>query len=254
MIATVLVIILAVLLVAREIAARRRERALLAEAAKLEAQLKENDRLVSVGQLVSSLAQDLKSPLQSMLGSAEVLAAADPGDSGTAHEVKEIRDNVSRAAGIVRNLLAFTETAELDRRWHDLNEIVQSAMQQRAGGPGSRPTFQGTGRLQLVYVDGRQLEKVLATLLSHTSQGQRPGDIHVTTRRLSSPDDRMVIDIDDPAVTAAEDEAVWSGDLDACRRVVEAHGGTLEVERRSTGGVRFHLELPITELVEKQGT
>jgi two-component system, LuxR family, sensor kinase FixL len=254
LIAIVLIIILAVLLVVREVAARRRERALLDEAAKLETQLKENDRLVSVGQLVSSLAQDLKSPLQSMLGSAEVLAAADPSDAGTAHEVKEIRDNVSRAAGIVRNLLAFTETAELDRRWHDLNEIVRSALQQKSGDAANRPTFQGTSRLQLVYVDGRQLEKVLGTLLSHTSRGQRPGDIVVTTRRVSSPDDLMVIDIDDPAVNAADDEAVWSGDLDACRRVLEAHGGTLEVERRTTGGVRFHLELPITELVEKLGT
>jgi two-component system, LuxR family, sensor kinase FixL len=253
-IAIVVVIILAALLVAREITARRRERALLADAAKLELQLKENDRLVNVGQLVSSLAQDLKSPLQSMLGSAEVLAATDPSDAGTAHEVKEIRANVSRAAGIVRNLLAFTETAELDRRWHDLNEIVRSAMQQRSGEPGGRPTFQGTSRLQLVYVDGRQLEKVLGTLLSHTSRGQRAGDILVTTRKVSSPDDHMVIDIDDPAVNAADDEAVWSGDLDACRRVLEAHGGTLEVERRATGGVRFHLELPITELVEKLGT
>src|SRR5207302_6612919 len=111
-----------------------------------------------------------------------------------------------------------------------------------------------TARLQLVYVDGRQLEKVLLTLLSHTSRSQHPGDVVVTTRRLTSPVDHMAVDIDDPAVNVADDEAVWSGDLDACRRVLEAHGGTLEVERRATGGVRFHLELPITELVEKLGT
>ena len=244
-------IILAALVVAREARSRRRERELLAEAERLQAQLRVSDRLVNVGQLVSGLAQDLKSPLQSMLGSAEVLAAADPSDAGTANELREIRANVSRAAGIVRNLLAFTETTELDRRWHDLNEIVNTAVQQHKAGVNAahRPTFQGTSRLQLVYVDGRQLSKVLATLLTHTSHGKHHGDVAVTTRRVTAPDDHMVIDIDDPAASA-DDEAVWSGDIDACRRVLEAHGGTLELERQPAGGMRFHLRIPITELVE----
>ena len=99
-------------------------------------------------------------------------------------------------------------------------------------------------------MDGRQLSKVLTTLLTHTSHGQHYGDVVLTARRVTAPDDHMVIDIDDPAVSAADDEAVWSGDIDACRRVLEAHGGTLELERQPGGGLRFHLRIPITELVE----
>jgi len=255
--AVIIAVALAVLLVLREVAARRRERRLLAEIHSVEEQLKQSDRLVNVGQLVSGLAQDLKSPLQGMLGSADILAASDPSDAGAAHELKQLRDNVTKAAGIVRNLLAFTETTELDRRWHDLNEIVQHAMQQhRSGGEAAdHVTFQGTSRLQLVYLDGRQIEKVLTTLLDHTS-GVRNGasNVVVTTRRVNAPDDRLVINIDDPALSAADDEAAWSGELDACRRVLEAHGGSLEVEHPGGAGLRFHLELPVTETVQKQAT
>jgi len=260
-IAVIIAIALAVLLVLREVAARRRERRLLDEIHSAQDQLKQSDRLVNVGQLVSGLAQDLKSPLQGMLGSAEILAASDPSDAGAAHELKQLRDNVTKAAGIVRNLLAFTETTELDRRWHDLNEIVRHAMQQhKAGGDAAdEVTFQGTSRLQLVYLDGRQIEKVLTTLLDHTS-GVRNGasnvvsNVVVTTRRINAPDDRLVINIDDPALAAADDEATWSGELDACRRVLEAHGGSLEVEHPGGTGLRFHLELPVTETVQKQAT
>jgi signal transduction histidine kinase len=39
---------------------------------------------------------------------------------------------------------------------------------------------------------------------------------------------------------------VWSGDLLGCRRVVRAHGGSLEVDRPAYGGYRVHLELPVT--------
>jgi K+-sensing histidine kinase KdpD len=255
---SVIAIILAVLLIARDYVARRKERRLLEEIETLRAQVKQTDRLVNVGHLVSGLAQDLKSPLQGALGSAELLAASDGSGANSSQELREIRDNVTRAVGIVRNLLAFTETTELDRRWHDLNQIVGEAVQRHraSGAPADGMAFQGTGRLQLIYVDGRQIEKVLATLLNLTVRGSRrsAGDVSVVTRRVATPEDHMVIDIDDPAVTATDDEPAWSGDLDACRRILQAHGGSLEVEHKGVSGLRFHLELPITELVENPPT
>jgi len=47
------------------------------------------------------------------------------------------------------------------------------------------------------------------------------------------------------AVAGSADEVAWSADVAACRRVLEAHGGTLEVEPSDKGGFHFHLELPI---------
>jgi K+-sensing histidine kinase KdpD len=246
---TVVIVVFAAVLIAREIAARRRERRMREELEDLRSQLKESNRLVNVGHLVSGLAQDLKSPLQGVLGNVEVLAAG--GGESDPQELKELRENVTRAAGIVRNLLAFTETTALDRRWDDLNEIVRRAIQQHRNGAkaGEGVAFRGTGRLQLVYVDGRQIERVLLTLLSHT-HANGAGDIAVATRRVTAPTDRMVIDIDDPQASDADDIGAWAGDLDACRRVLQAHGGSLEVEPQGAAGVRFHMEFPITDLVE----
>ena len=53
-------------------------------------------------------------------------------------------------------------------------------------------------------------------------------------------DDRTAANLDEL------DEPTWSGDLVACRQIVQAHGGSLEVERPANGGSRFHLELPVT--------
>ena len=106
-------------------------------------------------------------------------------------------------------------------------------------------------RLPLVYVDGRQLEKVIATLLVAAgaalgARAARPPRSTLATRR------------GDPGRSARHrarrshapldelDEPSWSGDLAACRQIVEAHGGSLEVERPADGGYRFHLELPVT--------
>lgn len=257
MIAAVVAVVLAALLVARDLYARRRERRLTAEIASLRKQVHATDRLANVGRLVSGLAQELKSPLQGVLGSAELLAVSDSAGGAGAQEVQDIRDNVTRAVGIVRNLLAYTETNALKRRWHNLNDVVRHAIDQQRpdAEDATAVSFEGAPRLPLVYVDGRQLEKVVATILEHTAKHgrQRSADsVVIATGRATPTDDRLAIDIDAPALALPDDTAEWAGDLDGCRRVVEMHGGSLEVERRRAGGLRFHLELPVTEQVEIQ--
>jgi K+-sensing histidine kinase KdpD len=246
-IAIVVGVVLAALLVVRDIYARRRERALMTEITSLRKQVTHTDRLANVGRLVSGLAQDLKSPLQGVLGNAELLAAVEPVDPDSVEELQDIRDNVSRAVGIVRNLLAFTETHALNRRWHDLNEIVRRSVNHRSL---EAVRFEETPRLPLVYIDGRQIERVIAAVLGHSSEYGRRGKVVIITGRGS--DERLTVEIDDPTLALPDDAPEWAGELHACRRVLEAHGGVFEVDRRPGGGIRFHLALPVTEQVEGQ--
>ena len=244
--------ILAVLLVVRELAWRRAFAALQARIAADGQQIREQEQLAHVGQLVSGLAQELKSPLQGVIGNAELMMASGGLDAND--ELREIQENVARAAGIVRNLLAFTETSALSRRWQDINELASRAVQgaqNELDASGVRVNFSLADRLPLMYVDGRQLERVIVTLLSRPEPRSTPrrgvAAVTLATRR-GALDDRLIIELDDR--TAADldeqDEPLWSGDLVACRQIVQAHGGSLEVERPADGGYRFHLELPVT--------
>lgn len=256
MIAIAVAVVLAALLILRDVSARRRERVLLTEIASLRKQVTHTDRIANVGRLVSGLAQDLKSPLQGMLGSAEVLAVSEPAAGVGTQEVQDIRDNVTRAVGIVRNLLAFTETSALNRRWHDLNEVVRRAIDHKRqdGGDADNIKLDETPRLPLVYMDGRQIERVIVTLLDHATQhgtSRTGGHVAITTRG-SPADERITLELDDPTLALPDDAPEWAGELHACRRVLEAHGGAFEIDRRRAGGIRFRLELPVTEHVETQ--
>src|SRR5262249_29049792 len=147
----------------------------------------------------------------------------------------------------------------LQRRWHDVNDIVRDAIirPRRGVTDTRRVTFDGASRLPLVYVDGRQLEKVVATILEHARRHggrEREADALLATSHGKPSDDGLAIDIEDPALSLADDAPEWAGDLDGCRRVLEMHGGAFEVERRRAGGIRFHLQLPVTEQVETQAT
>ena len=245
---------LAALLVARELMWRRAVAELHARSAEDRVHLREQEQLAHLGQLVSGLAQELKSPLQGVIGNTELMLAHGATGADSKDELLEIQENVARAAGIVRNLLAFTETATLSRRWQDINELASRAvegMRTELDASGVRVNFALAERLPLMYVDGRQLEKVIATLLSRPAPRSTPrretAAVTLATRR-ADPNDRLVIELDDRTAASLDeaDEPSWSGDVVACRQIVQAHGGSLEIERPANGGYRFHLELPVT--------
>src|SRR5207245_6398868 len=198
--------------------------------------VREEERRVHVTQVVSGLAQELKSPLQGVLGNTELMLASGEFSAASTGDLREIQENAARAAGIVRNLLAFTETHALSRRWQDINELaIRAADGVRAelGAAGVQVRFALADRLPLIYVDGRQLEKVIATLLSRPAvrgAGSLPASAVTLATRRGDSDDRIVIELDDRAAADADvDEPTWSADLAACRQIVQAHGGTLEV-------------------------
>ncbi len=248
---------LATLLIAREVTWRRAFARLQQRIAADGVQLRDHEQLRHVGQLVSGLAQELKSPLQGMIGNTELMLATGGGAGGGAadskDELREIHENAARAAGIVRNLLAFTEASTLKRRWQDINELANRACESMRGelyAAGVRVNLTLAERLPLMYVDGRQLEKVIVTLLSRPTPRSSPrremAAVTLATRR--DFDDRLVIELDDRTAPDLDeiDEPSWAGDLVACRQIVRAHGGSLAVERPANGGYRFHLELPVT--------
>ena len=177
-----------------------------------------------------------------------MLASAGLGTESAA-DLREIQDSAARAAGIVRNLLAFTETTSLRRHWQHINDIVGrvvAACQLELEGSGLRVRVSYADRLPLVYVDGRQLEKVMTTMLARPSRRPTPrrgaAEVAVVTR---AADGQLIVEVDD--LSAGDmDEASWSGDLAACRQIVEAHGGSIEVSNPEGGGFRFQLELPVS--------
>jgi len=236
-------------LVVREVMWRREDALLRKRIADLRAELGDHEHRAQVHQVVSGLAQELKSPLQGVLGNTELILASGGLSDSSADDVRQIQQHATHAAGIVRNLVAFTETNALIRRWQDINALATRAADGVRGEleiAGVALRLSLADRLPLLYVDGRQLEKVIATLLSRRPiRAGGPATVTAVTlaTRRGDTDERLAIDIDDRSSDG--DEPAWSGDLAACREIVQAHGGSLEVERAAEGVFRFHLELPV---------
>ena len=240
-------------------------------------QLVQKEKMAAVGQLVSGVAHELNNPLQGVLGYAELMLAAKPAELET-EELKAIRDNANRAAGIVRNLLTFAGRTSSARSWDQINRIVREAVAERQSqlaGSAIDVRVETAERLPLVYVDQNRLEDVIVNLIEnaeaaivarregHSVSGLVPararGEIVVSTRLERDPE-RILIDVADngsglkeedlrrvfdPFFTTREVGQGTGLGLSVCYGIVREHGGHISARNQPTGGAVFTVELPV---------
>ena len=263
--------------VAREFLSRRALIRAGQDLASAREQLVQKEKLAAVGQLVSGVAHELNNPLQGVLGYAELMLASKPTSVDT-EELRAIRDNANRAAGIVRNLLTFAGRTDSARGWQQMNRIVRDAVAAREPhliGAGIDLKLQVADRLPLVYVDHKRLEDVIIKLVDNaeaaitlrrggqslpaTLPGRGRGEIVITTRLEGEPD-RIVVDVADNGSGLKEEDLTRVFDpffttrevgqgtglgLSVCYGIVREHGGHITARNRSTGGAEFTVELPV---------
>ncbi len=92
-----------------------------------ELRLREAHKMQAVGQLAGGVAHDFNNLLTVILGLAEQLALALPASDPARDDVAEIQRAGQRAAGLTRQLLAFSRRQVLEPRTLDLNVLVRDA-------------------------------------------------------------------------------------------------------------------------------
>jgi signal transduction histidine kinase/ActR/RegA family two-component response regulator len=240
-------------------------------------QLVQREKLAAVGQLVSGVAHELNNPLQGVLGYAELMLATKPAALET-EELRAIRDNANRAAGIVRNLLTFAGRTTSARGWEQINRVVRDAITVREpqlNGAGIDLVLDAADRLPLVYIDAARLEDVIVNLienaeaaiaarrdgksLSRTVPEKARGEIRIVTRMQSEPDrifvevadngsglkDEDLSRIFDPFFTTREVGQGTGLGLSVCYGIVREHGGQITARNGAVGGAVFTIELPV---------
>jgi signal transduction histidine kinase len=217
-----------------------------------------NERLAHFAGQVS---HDLKNPLTSVSRSLESLEL-DISEPEQADTVARARRGVERMNGLINNLLEFASQGSAPGDdLVDLRVELAFALDDLDGQVARE--WVRAGELPLARGDAPQLRSVLMNLLDNaakfTEDGETP-EIEVDAHPL---DGRARIEVRDRAcgVPADQRERIFaplarldksvagSGiGLATCRRIVEAHGGSMGVDDREGGGSVFWFELPAVDL------
>lgn len=230
--------------------------------------LEEADRLKST--LLSSVSHDLRTPLAVITGAASNLL--DPTmtwDAGTQRAFAEaIASEADRLNRLVRNLLEMSrlEAGALKRQrtLTEIGELLDATVQRLTSYLREHQLkIVIEPDLPLVLVDAVQIDLVLSNLLENAAKFAPPHTgICVAARQVPGFVEVTVAD-QGPGVPAATLDRIFekfyrgappehgpggSGlGLTICQGIVEAHGGRIWVENRTTGGLCVHFTLPALE-------
>ncbi|HPG69988.1 MAG TPA: PAS domain S-box protein [Candidatus Hydrogenedentes bacterium] len=137
-----------------------------ADRQRLEDQLRQAQKMESVGQLAGGVAHDFNNILQAVLTRVSFLLDGMPAHDERYEDLIGIQQGAERAATLVRQLLAFGRKQVLDMRETDLNELVGDfmIMLRRAIPESIEIDFISGHGLGLVRVDPLQIKQVLMNL------------------------------------------------------------------------------------------
>jgi signal transduction histidine kinase len=218
-----------------------------------EAAVRRSERLAALGQLSAGLAHELRNPLGSIKGSADLLARSPSHDDPMAKELAGIISaEVDRTNSLVTRFLDFARPLEPRRESTDITSVIDQAVT-RAKVEVLRDYSSSLPRLA---IDPELMEQVFLNLVTNASQASAPGAaITIRTREVDEQAEVSVIDhgcgippdkietIFNPFVTTKQG-GVGLG-LAIVAKIVDGHGGKMSVESEPGKGSTFRVLLPI---------
>jgi PAS domain S-box-containing protein len=153
----------AVQIIIRDVTERKQAEA---ERRSLEEQLRQSQKLESIGTLAGGVAHDFNNLLTIISGNTQLALARLQPDAPVRPRLVEIDKAADRAATLTRQLLAFSRRQQLDRKNINLNDTVNETMKllRRVIGADVEVRFHTSTSLPPVFADPSQIEQVVMNL------------------------------------------------------------------------------------------
>jgi two-component system NtrC family sensor kinase len=234
------------------------------ELLRLQHQIGRVERFATLGRMTATVAHDLGTPLNSVLGYTQLLAQEDLPERAR-RRLTIIETQIHRMCDIIQNYLSYTR-ANPPRDKININEIIrdtllllQPVFKQR----NVRVSMALADSLPAVYGDGNSIQRVLINLLDNAVDAcDKGGSVEITSLESAGTGDKRqgaVIKLTDtgagippemlPRVfdlfvtTKAPDKGTGLG-LVICQEIVKAHGGAISVESQVGQGTTVTVFLP----------
>jgi signal transduction histidine kinase len=227
---------------------------------RLQAQLVQTEKLVSLGQLAAGAAHEINNPLAAILGYSDLLADDLTLTEKARATAAKIRDQARRTKTLVGNLLSFARQVPAERALLDINTVVANAVQLRALDLRSAKTrieLQLESVLPAVRGDGNQLMQVFFNVINNAVDAMEAANGGVLTIKTTRDRGNVVALFSDTGPGIKEPHRVFDPfyttkpvgkgtglGLSICFGIIQEHVGKILCYNSQQGGAVFRVELP----------
>jgi PAS domain S-box-containing protein len=230
-------------------------------------QLRNAERLSAIGETAGMVGHDLRNPLQTVTGETYLAKSElkDIPDSPAKENLEEniniIAEQISYMDKIVSDLQDFVRPVTPDKKPVNLPKLLTATIAEI----NIPQTIQVDTKIQRnlpeISVDAQLLKRVFINLVTNAVQAMpQGGQLTVKTQKRKTVDgkSRVLIHVEDTGVGIPESvkpkifrplfttKSKGQGfGLAVCRRVIEAHSGTITFESEEGKGAKFTVELPV---------
>jgi PAS domain S-box-containing protein len=246
----------------------------LTERRQLESQLRQVQKLESIGQLAGGVAHDFNNILAAIMMHLSLLHQNPNLDLETTEAIKDLEAETKRAANLTRQLLMFSRRSVMQVRAVDVNDVVQNMLKmlRRLLGEHISIKFDSQSNLPAIEADVGMLEQVLMNLAVNARDAMAKGghltiattlvELDVEAARLNSErrlgkfvclsvadtglgmDEAIIKRIFEPFFTTKEIGKGTGLGLPTIHGIVKQHLGWIEVQSRIGQGTLFQVFLP----------
>lgn len=231
----------------------------ITERKELEQRLLASEKLASIGEMAGAVAHEIRNPLSSIYTAVNLLSRDSPVGAEQMTLFQSIREESRRLNRILTDFLRFTRPRSALFQPHDLNTLVREVLEAVRHDEGARGKVIAT-ELDLglgpVHADADQIKQVLWNIVLNGLQAVGEGGVVVVATALEDGRAKVCVRDNGPGIAphalarlfepflSTKRDGVGLG-LAIAHRIVEAHGGRIEVESNQEGGTAVEISLPV---------
>ena len=222
--------------------------------------LRENERLTAMGQAMSALAHDMRTPLIAIAGLSRLVQKQVCEDSLSCEKLKIIMKEAQRLDNMVNEMLDFSRPLELHASKDNIDELLGQCLEiTRDVAQKKQVKLRSDSSLNspFHFFDAVRMKQAFINLLTNAIEASPENETVIVSSHRKGRE--LIVDVSDRGCGISSDdrEKVFSPffttknggtglGLSITKKIVEAHHGRLEIFDNVEKGVTFRVVIPIS--------